>query len=140
MLLTGEDVEDVFEELVAAQEGNGNSDDDDATEVAGPTAAELFSSLLDKARAAGLPALDSTCASWNAATRQTVLDPAAPFYIYDDGAFACALDLMTQRKKVLLRPAQKRTQANMFSLFDKRGTGVRSLSQKPGAAVLVFVV
>ena len=82
MLLTGEDVEDVFEELVAAQEGNGNSDDDDATEVAGPTAAELFSSLLDKARAAGLPALDSTCASWNAATRQTVLDPAAPFYIY----------------------------------------------------------
>ncbi len=50
-VLTGEDVDDVVDELLA-EDGDDDRSDDEAAAVAGPTDVETFATLNEKARAA----------------------------------------------------------------------------------------
>ena len=119
-MLTGEDVDDVVDDLLA-EEGDDDRSDEEAAAVAGPTDAETFATWNEKARAAGQAAFASQHRSWTAATRQYVLDAAAPFLFLMEHSPAPpeAVQLMHCLKAVLLKPMQKRKQAALHSFFSK---------------------
>ena len=119
-MLTGEDVDDVVDDLLA-EEGDDDQSDDEAAAVAGPTNSETFATLNEKARAAGQAAFAAQHSSWTAATRQYVLDAAAPFLFLMEHSPAPpeAVQLMQRLKVVLLKPTQKRKQAALHSFFSK---------------------
>ena len=112
-----EDVDDVVDDLLA-EEGDDDQSDDEAAAAAGPTNSETFATLSEKARAAGQAAQHS---SWTAATRQYVLDAAAPFLFLMEHSPAPpqAVQLMQRLKAVLLKPTQKRKQTALHSFFSK---------------------
>ena len=116
-MLTGEDVDDVVDDLLA-EEGDDDQSDDEAAAVAGPTNSETFATLNEKARAAGQAAFAAQHSSWTAATRQYVLDAAAPFLFLMEHSPA-PVQLMQRLKAVLLKPTQKRKQAALHSFFSK---------------------
>jgi hypothetical protein len=115
-----EDVDDVVDDLLA-EEGDDDQSDDEAAAAAGPTNSETFATLSEKARAAGQAALAAQHSSWTAATRQYVLDAAAPFLFLMEHSPAPpqAVQLMQRLKAVLLKPTQKRKQTALHSFFSK---------------------
>ena len=118
-MLTGDDVDDVVDDLLA-EEGDDDQSDDEAAAVAGPTNSETFATLNEKARAAGQAAFAAQHSSWTAATRQYVLDAAAPFlFLMEHSPALEAVQLMQRLKAVLLKPTQKRKQAALHSFFSK---------------------
>ncbi len=60
-----------------AEEGDDDQSDDEAAAVAGPTDADTFATLNEKARAAGQAAIAAQHSCWTAAARQYVLAAAA---------------------------------------------------------------
>ncbi len=118
--LTGEDVDDMVDDLLA-EEGDDDQSNDEAAAVAGPTNSETFATLNEKARVTGQAALAAQHSSWMAATRQYVLDAAAPFFFLMEHSPAPpeAVRLMHRLKVVLLKPTQKRKQAALHSFFSK---------------------
>jgi hypothetical protein len=100
--------------------------------------------LNEKARAAGQAAFAAQHSSWTAATRQHVLDAAAPLLFLMEHSpappQAVKLQLMQRLKAVLLKPTQKRKQAAFFSKVHRREALVAAARASGGDGAGVTVV